>query len=501
MVFVAAWIFMTTCCFALEFGDLFALEARLALVQHRARLRRSSLRVNASARESAPDAQLGSLRVLRDQAVCVPSNWTGRFFNDPAQCAEHVMNDARCSHQYFNHATEGDGDCGCVDVGVDCTLLGNLEQRQSTRTPIILYTVQLQSSHTEDVCDDTQERLTSEEVLYAKCPAGNISDANEASEIKEARLRKALCAAKRRGWRGGNPREEEHYSARGYATFESSVWPKDQKCRTLNDELWSQENRGIPYRGDAPKPFMKKLVNSSLNAEFRLNWKVASTTVAQYLQCEYGGSWMSLPSSDLTQPGAKIVGVVREPVSRMMSAFGEILERAINHWCPEHPCGPQDGFDPKAIVEHWEHMSTWYELVRPENGGYIKGMLPLLMTRLVSDAVCNYGGYAADHLTSQTTFLAGADSLPLAKVVKLEEFDAQLEELNRVIGKSGAVQCSLPSANDKANKPPGLPVPSTADMRAYLEAEPDLMQQVCLMYAQDFVCFDYDLPDACKGLF
>ena len=49
------------------------------------------------------------------------------------------------------------------------------------------------------------------------------------------------------------------------------------------------------------------------------------------------------------------------------------------------------------------------------------------------------------------------------------------------------------------DKPGG--VPSEDEMMEVLSADDDLMREICLMYAQDFICFDYDLPSACEGLF
>jgi len=38
-------------------------------------------------------------------------------------------------------------------------------------------------------------------------------------------------------------------------------------------------------------------------------------------------------------------------------------------------------------------------------------------------------------------------------------------------------------------------------MMAVLEKSPELLKKLCMMYAQDFICFDYDMPDECEGLF
>lgn len=484
--------------------------------------------------------------LLHAESVCSFNKWLPAFALKPENCMQWVTGDADCSHEYFIHATGADGHCGCVQVGADCTNLtqiargykfinvfgvsaGATDQGQValqssmtqqvgeelgalpaspipvdsppataalTQMHTILDTQGSNGQHANDLegdlgaCEGSEERLSSEEVLYAKCPAGNYQGSDEANaRWREARLRKAICAAKRRGWRGGHSRDETHYLRRGYATFESAMWPKDPTC-----------SNGFSHRGDAPRKYMTKLANASLGAEFRLNWKVASTAFSQYFECEYGGSWEVQPATEPTPQGTKVVAAVREPISRLTSALGEILERAINHWCPERPCGPHDGFNLEVVLNEWEHMTTWYDVVKAENGGYTESKLPLLMERMIYDAACNYGGYAADHLTTQTLFIAGADQSPLTEVVKLEEMDSMRHQMNAAIGKDHS-ECVLNPLNDNSKKPPGNPVPSNGAMRAYLEENADLMRQVCLMYAQDFVCFGFELPTACKGLF
>lgn len=49
------------------------------------------------------------------------------------------------------------------------------------------------------------------------------------------------------------------------------------------------------------------------------------------------------------------------------------------------------------------------------------------------------------------------------------------------------------------DKPKG--VPESKDILRVLEENDELMRELCYVYAQDFICFNYELPDACKGLF
>ena len=42
---------------------------------------------------------------------------------------------------------------------------------------------------------------------------------------------------------------------------------------------------------------------------------------------------------------------------------------------------------------------------------------------------------------------------------------------------------------------------SSGEMMKVLQENDDIMKQICDMYAQDVICFDYELPSACEGLF
>ena len=44
-------------------------------------------------------------------------------------------------------------------------------------------------------------------------------------------------------------------------------------------------------------------------------------------------------------------------------------------------------------------------------------------------------------------------------------------------------------------------LPKSSTLLKVLDSEPDLMRLLCRVYAQDFVCFGYDIPPACRDLF
>ena len=52
------------------------------------------------------------------------------------------------------------------------------------------------------------------------------------------------------------------------------------------------------------------------------------------------------------------VAPVRYPVSRFVSAVGELMERSMNHYCPSGYCQTKDSYDNETLVE-LSHQTTW----------------------------------------------------------------------------------------------------------------------------------------------
>merc|ERR1719478_1272825 len=120
--------------------------------------------------------------------------------------------------------------------------------------------------------------------------------------------------------------------------------------------------------------------------------------------------------------------------------------------------------------------------------------LPEIMERFVSDTQCNYYTYASEHFITQTDFVTqnGGCAAPINNIIQLEQLDSGLSELASTLGHTESGSCSLEDSNEASDKPGGGP--SSGEMLKVLK-------EICYMYAQDFICFDYDLPEACEGLF
>lgn len=372
-----------------------------------------------------------------------------------------------------------------------------------------------QRVHLEKVmqCEGDTHWLSKEEVKYAMCPPGHYLTHTtvEAREQMSARLRKAMCTVKRRGAEEFvNHRETSVYKMRGYSTFESAIWPKADGCQSIIDEKWYYEtglqNRMPPFKPDMVPTHMGKLVTTRFGpapVEFHKAWKVASTAFPDYLQCEYEGAWHEVPVTSPVEQGSKVVFAVREPIGRWVSAVGELLERAINHYCPNGPCSEADGFDPAQTPKLLNHLTSWYRLVKWDKG-YVSDQLPEVVSRMVKDTQCNYHYYASEHFTTQSTYAAQSDltrAANLSLVMKLEHLDVGLGQLSQVLRQTSQTKCEFVPQNSKVCKPGHLNLPDADEIKKVLVANEELMRTLCLVYAQDFVCFDYDLPEVCKGLF
>jgi len=161
----------------LEMHPLFnnAQHAAKAQVEENSKMRRSAvnhLQINAVGsmietldvqEDRAEHADLGktekeqtytkaSYSQLADRKSCDPEDcnsapngwttcneWLSIYNSDPGVCFEEIQKRSKCSQSYFNHATNGDGNCGCIlRVAVDCTIASNQVGQQNVR----IYSIQ-----------------------------------------------------------------------------------------------------------------------------------------------------------------------------------------------------------------------------------------------------------------------------------------------------------------------------------------------------------------------
>mmetsp|Transcript_28293 Transcript_28293/g.51868 ORF Transcript_28293/g.51868 Transcript_28293/m.51868 type:complete len:415 (-) Transcript_28293:63-1307(-) len=338
-------------------------------------------------------------------------------------------------------------------------------------------------------------KIEADDAKYLTCPPGRYLTYQSREKARE-RLFNAVCFAKSLG-QGGNVRETDSYKTRGYATFESSIWPKPKTCQQLPHEYWI--NGLHPYRPDDPPPHMTKLVNMKVGAEFHRNLKVASTSFQSYLKCALGEDWEDLPVSSEMPERTKVVTAVRDPIDRWISAVGELLERTINHICPDNrPCSAEkDSFDLLTTLPALGHKTTWYKVIE---AGFQNAKLDELVAAFVHDTQCNFQYYSAQHFSTQTLVTQNnGTAQDQDLLIKLEDSEDGLKRFHEIFG--GNAECKLEHLNAAAKKTGEHKIPDRNDILHKLQGNDELMRALCAVYAQDFICFSYDLPRACKGMF
>ena len=66
-------------------------------------------------------AMLPVVTQLQSGRKCNSNTWLDIYHGDARVCAAVVLAKSDCSSEYFTHATDGDGNCGCTSVGTDCS--------------------------------------------------------------------------------------------------------------------------------------------------------------------------------------------------------------------------------------------------------------------------------------------------------------------------------------------------------------------------------------------
>ena len=68
--------------------------------------------------------------------LCNINTWLKNYDPDPSVCFDLIRSRSDCSQVYFNHATDGDGNCGCIS-DADCTKVENHESANAVRIYMI----------------------------------------------------------------------------------------------------------------------------------------------------------------------------------------------------------------------------------------------------------------------------------------------------------------------------------------------------------------------------
>ena len=324
------------------------------------------------------------------------------------------------------------------------------------------------------------------------------------------------------------PRGPQHNATLFY-THESAAWPKPARCQARRQHVC----RFNPHfclllpQGNSPRT---SLVSERHGIEFRQVWKVASSSLASFFYCNM---WGDLRSEKLlpTQPptprkagkggggassNSRVVFPAREPTSRFIAASIEVLERLLNHVSPggqrmpdemyQEPSGP---FAPTTL----KHTTSWYgplqKLLNVTDPAEKKRGVYALVNGFVEDIECGIVYSAAEHLATQLSFLTSgyAERASLDFQIRLSNVTTDLEALGKTIhyttshkknhNTTSVWKCPLGRENDAAGK--NKMVVGKEDFQRVLKEYPSLMQRVCTVYIQDYLCLGFPLPAECEG--
>lgn len=281
--------------------------------------------------------------------------------------------------------------------------------------------------------------------------------------------------------------------ARGFVTYESGLWPRPSHCSAPHGPRPPRPVRDVPPGTCEPDGLTcdKYRVSRRYRFVWHHVWKGGTTSLSPYLSCNMDalpvpGLLRALPAP---LPGYLHVGTAREPLKRFISAFQEVYSRV--------------RLKPRGCL----HRNVPW--MRVAMGGNESGCAPAdeplpaaqllsIFRQFVRDVQCSWHFPNVEHLYTQSLFLGGNTSVPqpVDLLLRLESLDADIERLKHAVGYRQADTCPLRSERVAADKPRG--VPSQPSLRALLESDPALLQDVCNVYMQDYLCLGYPLPRGCE---
>ena len=393
---------------------------------------------------------------------------------------------------------------------------------------LLLQVVERASAHTKPrIIQDAGRKVNARDF---RCPAGPYLE-EVGSHDRTPRLQRHIRQALSHSLESSHldaPVRGVHNASHFY-THESAAWPKPGRCQARRTHVC----RHSPHfclllaQGNSPRT---SLVSERHGIEFRQVWKIASSSLASFFYCNMWGDLKSeklLPSQAPTlrpppatpaltgttaaAPPMRVVFPAREPISRFVAASIEVLERLLNHISPGGQRMPDDmylepngPFAPSVLAR----STSWYEpLTRLMNatGGDRAQMVHDVVDGFVDDIECGIVYSAAEHLATQMSFLTSGytERATLHFQIRLQNVTSDLERLREVIayyppqGNRSVWKCPLGRENDAASKGK-LPI-SKEDFLATFRAHPSIVQRLCTVYIQDYLCLGYPLPAECEG--
>jgi len=223
---------------------------------------------------------------------------------------------------------------------------------------------------------------------------------------------------------------------------------------------------------------------------------------------------------------------VRHPVARFVSALQEVLTREVCRLCKQHALSPAYVSDPdgdcsrkddkapdfncsqgfRAVTDeeraHGPFLPTvahimakeaigargpryGRRLTRPNGENDIRSLLDSWLL----EVECGTDTRDVQHGWTAASFLYPRQHVDV--LLKLEDFARDIRD-NVDVDPVCVEHINKTRVRTALKKPPWVPL--SHDLLALLHSDSSLMRRLCHVYIQDFVCFKYDLPVACKHL-
>ena len=239
-------------------------------------------------------------------------------------------------------------------------------------------------------------------------------------------------------------------------------------------------------------------------------WKGGTTSLSPYLSC----NMYALPVAGLLRrlpappPGYLHVGTAREPLKRFLSAFQEVYARVRVRSSSSSSSTPGG-----EGTRCWHRRVPWLlvamtraaephpEVCAEADTALDAPSLRAVFRQFIADVECGTRFANGEHLYSQALFLGGNTSTPqpIDLLLRLESLETDLQTLKRAVGYAEPVDaCPLRTERVASEKPRA--VPASYALRSLLRDEPELLQSVCNVYMQDYICLGYPLPEGCRLL-
>eukprot|EP00899_Mesostigma_viride_P020996 jgi/Mesvir1/28899/Mv17987-RA.1 len=349
--------------------------------------------------------------------------------------------------------------------------------------------------------------FTPEQLKRFTCPPGAyLDDSPTPLAEKERRLQGWVQQLLRQGYQVMPGWEvATQLSGGSFWTFSDPMWPKPARCRPMWGDVAAIFNACLAtYNG-------RIALNRRYRVLLRLVTKAASTSIIQtakkMLDATFDYHFFSqgrmMPRTNACSrnvlphdpgkvedhgsadnPGYKLVGTVRDPLARFLSGFAmwearvpkrnmttlgkflDVLKQGFD--CGDYMWGARNW-----TVKGWGHFIPAVDFFR----------LPY-------------------HLYSPTSTPPYID-----KLFRMERLDDDVIPYLRSLQEFGPVDLAEAASGVEYRNITVLPHqnrvyhgPMSRLLTGTMTKEPSLMQTFCRAFIQDYICFDYELPEACREM-